>query len=253
MILAADHRARGIITIESYSVYVHALRAAIPHCDAVMASAKPLSDLKGHADAHGLRTYLSLNRTGLAGSAFELDDRPVASPERAAGDGHSGVKLMTRIDLGRPESAAGLELLGKVLEASYQLGLDALIEPLSWSHGRVDRTTDGILTAAVIAHDMGAPLLKVPVPLAAPGSERSEAVARITASVGVPILFLGGPRPGSRKELLEELADAMAGGAAGMAVGRAVYQDPDPAEMAGLVADLVHGRRSAGEVLAQAG
>jgi DhnA family fructose-bisphosphate aldolase class Ia len=39
--------------------------------------------------------------------------------------------------------------------------------------------------------------------------------------------------------LLAELADAMAGGAAGVAIGRAVYQDPDPALTAKLVADIV--------------
>ena len=33
----------------------------------------------------------------------------------------------------------------------------------------------------------------------------------------------------------------MAGGAAGMAVGRVVFEDPDPATMAKMVADVVHG------------
>jgi DhnA family fructose-bisphosphate aldolase class Ia len=33
----------------------------------------------------------------------------------------------------------------------------------------------------------------------------------------------------------------MAGGAAGMAMGRVVFEDPDPAEMAALVAAIVHG------------
>jgi DhnA family fructose-bisphosphate aldolase class Ia len=33
----------------------------------------------------------------------------------------------------------------------------------------------------------------------------------------------------------------MAGGAAGMAVGRVVFEDPDPATMAKMVADAVHG------------
>jgi len=36
--------------------------------------------------------------------------------------------------------------------------------------------------------------------------------------------------------------DVMEGGGAGMAMGRTIYQDPDPAEMAGLVAALVHPR-----------
>jgi DhnA family fructose-bisphosphate aldolase class Ia len=34
----------------------------------------------------------------------------------------------------------------------------------------------------------------------------------------------------------------MAGGGAGMALGRTLYQDPDPAGLAGAVAALVHGR-----------
>jgi DhnA family fructose-bisphosphate aldolase class Ia len=40
--------------------------------------------------------------------------------------------------------------------------------------------------------------------------------------------------------VLDEVRDVMEGGGSGMAIGRTVYQDPDPAEMAGLVAELVH-------------
>ena len=53
------------------------------------------------------------------------------------------------------------------------------------------------MLAAVIAHDLGAPLLKVPVPDVPAGGARVEAVARIVASVGVPVLFLGGPHDAS--------------------------------------------------------
>ena len=65
----------------------------------------------------------------------------------------------------------------------------------------------------------------------------------MVASVGVPVLFLGGPRPhrASRDHLLDEVRDVMAGGGAGMAVGRSVYQDPDPAARRGPVAEIVHG------------
>jgi DhnA family fructose-bisphosphate aldolase class Ia len=52
--------------------------------------------------------------------------------------------------------------------------------------------------------------------------------------------------------VLSAVADAVAGGGAGVALGRALYEDPDPALMAGLVADLVRGRRAADEVLAMA-
>jgi DhnA family fructose-bisphosphate aldolase class Ia len=242
LILAADHRARGVVTMERYEDYVDALARALPSCDGILATAQPLSDLAvaGHLHA-AKRTYLSINRTGLAGSAFELDDRLVASVSRAAADGWTGVKHMTRIDMADPLTAPALELLGNVLEQAKAAGLEALIEPLVWRDGRIARDADAIVFAAVIAHDMGAPLIKVPVPLAEPGAERQRAVARVVASVGVPILFLGGPKgdPG-RETVLNEVRDVMEGGGAGMAIGRTVYQDDDPGEMAALVASLVH-------------
>jgi DhnA family fructose-bisphosphate aldolase class Ia len=164
---------------------------------------------------------------------------------------------MTRIDLSDPLTAPALELLATVLERARAAGLEALVESLSWRDGRMARDTDAIVFAAVVAHDMGAPVLKVPVPEAEPGPGRVDAVARIVSSVGVPVLFLGGPRPvgvagagtgagtgdavTGRERVLAEVRDVMAGGGAGMAVGRVVYQDPEPATMARMVAEVVHG------------
>lgn len=242
VILAADHRARGVVTIENYEEYVGALARALPACDGILASAQPLTDLA----ERGLltpqhRTYLSLNRSGLAGSSFELDDRLVASVPRAQADGWTGVKHMTRIDMADPLTSSALELLGRVLEQARGAALEALVEPLTWRDGRVARDTDSIVFAAVVAHDMGAPVIKVPVPAVEPGEERRRAVARVVASVGVPVLFLGGPLGAAgRPPVLDEVRDVMDGGGGGMAIGRAVYMDPDPAEMAHLVAELVH-------------
>ena len=244
LILAADHRARAVLTTENWAEFFGSLVKALPSCDGILATAQPLSGLAeaGHLTARH-RTYLSINRTGLAGSAFELDDRLVASVPRAAADGWSGVKHMTRIDMDDPLTASALELLGQVLEQAREAGLEALIEPLVWDQGRIRRDTDAIVMASVVAHDMGAPVLKVPVPAVSPGTERQRAVARVVASVSVPVLFLGGPRTGGgRDQILEEVRDVMEGGGAGMAMGRTIYQDPDPAEVAALVYALVHGR-----------
>jgi DhnA family fructose-bisphosphate aldolase class Ia len=257
VILAADHRARGVITIESYAAYVAAVAAALPFCDGILASTQPLRDLAASGAIEPRhRTYLSLNRTGLAGSAFELDDRLVASVEQAAAEGWTGVKHMTRIDMTDPLTAPALELLGQILEKARSLGLDALVEPLSWRNGGVARDTDSIVFAAIVAHDLGAPVVKAPIPDVVPGAARVDAVARIVSCVGVPVLFLGGPRRSPdtsgadeiRDDALDEIRDVMAGGAAGLAVGRVVYQDPDPAEMARLVAEAVRdGARAAAE------
>lgn len=243
LILAADHRPRGVMTIEAYRPYLAALTAALPACDGILASRQPLEDLvRSGAVGPDQRTYLSINRTGLAGSAFELDDRLVTTVDAAVTEGWTGIKHMTRIDLTDPLTAPALELLGQVIDEARAAGVEALIESLSWRDGAMARDTDAIVRAAVIAHDLGAPLLKVPVPDVTPGRERTAAVARVVASVGVPVLFLGGPRgDAGRQSVLDEVADAMAGGAAGMAVGRVVFEDPDPATMAKMVADAVHG------------
>lgn len=243
LVLAADHRARGVVTVENWAAYVDALSAALGHCDGILASAEPLATLRARAAlAPEHRTYLSVNRTGLAGTVFELDDRLVASVWRAAEDGWTGIKHMTRIDRDDPVTADALELLGQVLEEARGAGLEALIESLVWRDGAIARDTDSIVYGAVVAHDMGAPVLKVPVPDAPAGAARVEAVARVVASVGVPVLFLGGPRgEGGRDKVLGEVRDVMAGGGAGMAIGRTVYEDPAPAEMAALVRALVHG------------
>jgi DhnA family fructose-bisphosphate aldolase class Ia len=269
LILAADHRARGVITIEAYSSYLGALRSALTHCDGILASVQPLAHLAGTLSDRQ-RTYLSLNRTGLAGSSFELDDRLVTTVARAVAMGYSGIKHMTRIDKSDPLTADALELLGRVLEESRIAGIEALIEAVIWRDGAMARDADSITYAAVVAHDMGAPVLKVPIPDVEPGRARVEAVGRIVSSVGVPVLFLGGPRAGGfrvggvradgsradisgadipkadtsaiRESVLSEVRDVMTGGAAGLAIGRSVLLDPDPREMARQVADVVHGR-----------
>ena len=243
LVLAADHRARGVATIERYADYVTALREALPHCDGILATVQPMTDL-AHAGAvrADQRTYLSINRTGLSGSAFELDDRLVASVDRAAADGWTGIKLMTRIDRDDDHGAAALELLGRVLEDARASHLDALIEPVMWRQGQMSRATADIVLAATIAHDLGAPLLKVPVPDEPGGTARIEAVGRVVASVGVPVLFLGGPHRQGTEPVLAEARDVMAGGGAGLATGRAIIEEPSPSAMAAQLAEIVHGR-----------
>ncbi|HEX4163648.1 MAG TPA: hypothetical protein VHZ05_14205, partial [Acidimicrobiales bacterium] len=222
LILAADHRARAVLTTENWAEFFGSLANALPACDGILATAQPLEGLAaaGHISARH-RTYLSLNRTGLAGSVFELDDRLVASVGRAASDGWTGIKHMTRIDFEDPMTAAALELLGQVLEQARDADLEALVEPIVWREGRIRRDTDAVVLAAVLAHDIGAPVIKVPVPAEAPGADRQRAVARVVASVGVPVMFLGGPRTeAGRDAVLDEVRDVMEGGGAGMAMGR---------------------------------
>ena len=56
VILAADHRARGVVTMENYRDYVEALVAALPLCDGILATAKPLADLADGGSSDARRT-----------------------------------------------------------------------------------------------------------------------------------------------------------------------------------------------------
>ena len=112
-----------MLTTENWAEFFGALAKALPFCDGILATAQPLEGLAaaGHLTALH-RTYLSVNRTGLAGSVFELDDRLVASVPRAAADGWTGIKHMTRIDMDDPVTASALELLGQVLDQARRVG-----------------------------------------------------------------------------------------------------------------------------------
>ena len=117
LILAADHRARGV---DDHRVRTPTTsprsrpRSRTPTASSPPRSRSPTWPRSVRSPHH--KTYLSINRTGLAGSAFELDDRLVASVARAAADGWTGIKHMVRIDLADPHTAPALELLGRVLE-----------------------------------------------------------------------------------------------------------------------------------------
>ena len=125
-----------MITIERHDEYLAAITAALPHCDGILATTEPLRGLSASgALTPTKRTYLSINRTGLAGSVFELDDRLVASVAAAAVEGWSGVKLMTRIAMDDERGAEPLQLLGKVLEEARTAGLEAMIEAVVWRGG----------------------------------------------------------------------------------------------------------------------
>ena len=136
-----------------------------------------------------------MNRTGLAGSAFELDDRLVATVAHAAAIGYTGIKHMTRIDTTDPLTSGALELLGQVLEETRIAGIEALIEAITWRDGedgprhRLDRLRRRDRARHGCAGAEGADTRQ-----SSPDAARVEAVARIVSSVGVPVLFLGGPR-----------------------------------------------------------
>ncbi len=206
LILAADHRARGVrLTVENWASSTSAPLRGTWRCRAatgILATAQPLAELVAWSGAG----CTSRPDSGPSrhqphrpspGSVFELDDRLVASvgPGTLRSCGWTGIEAHDpHRSLDDPITAAALDLLGPGDRAGARpCGLEALIEPLLWGTEVGSATRDSIVLAAVVAHDLGAPVLKVPVAGGAGGGTGSpRPIARVVASAGVPVSFLGG-------------------------------------------------------------
>ena len=126
MIVAADHPARGALSVGSRPTAMNSrtdlldrLRAALadPGVDGVLATADILDDLLLLGALEDKVVFSSMNRGGLAGAQFELDDRmTAATAEATAAAKMNGGKMLCRIDLDDPGSVATLEACARAID-----------------------------------------------------------------------------------------------------------------------------------------
>ncbi|NVI89251.1 aldolase [Actinomadura sp. BRA 177] len=134
----------------------------------------------------------SMNRGGLAGSSFEIDDRFTAySADAIAASRLDGGKVLLRVDDADPSTPRTLEGCARAVSALAGHGLMAMVEPFIARRvdGRVrnDLTPEAMIRAIAIASALGTTSartwLKVPV---VPDMER------VMAASTLPALLLGG-------------------------------------------------------------
>src|SRR6185437_5209065 len=146
MIIAADHPARGAngvgdqpLAMGNRISLLERLEAALsrPGVDGLLASPDILEDLLLLGALENKVAIGSMNRGGLQGAVFELDDQFTGYDAGSiAAMGFDGGKMLTRIDLSDAGSVATLEASGRAVTALAARGLMAMIEPF-WSR-RVD-------------------------------------------------------------------------------------------------------------------
>jgi DhnA family fructose-bisphosphate aldolase class Ia len=139
MIVAADHPARGALAVGSRPTAMNSrtdlldrLRAALadPGVDGVLATADILDDLVLLGALEDKVVFSSMNRGGLAGAQFELDDRMTAATASATAAARmNGGKMLCRIDLGDPGTVATLEACARAVDELASHGLIAMVEP----------------------------------------------------------------------------------------------------------------------------
>src|SRR5689334_8853518 len=139
MIVAADHPARGALGVGGNRMAM-ANRADLlerlcvalsrPGVDGVLATADILDDLLLLGVLDGKVVIGSMNRGGLAGSAFEMDDRFTGHrPRDIERFGFDAGKLLLRVDYDDPGSLRTLESAARVIDDMAERRLPVFVEP----------------------------------------------------------------------------------------------------------------------------
>ncbi|URN10878.1 aldolase [Actinomadura madurae] len=237
MIIAADHPARGALGVGGDPVAM-ADRAGLldrlcvaldrPGVDGVLGTPDVLEDLMLLGVLDGRLAIGSMNRGGLAGTSFEIDDRFTAyDADAIAAARLDGGKMLLRVDDADPATARTLEGCARAVSGLARHRLMAMVEPFVAHRieGRVRNllTPEAMIRAVSVASGLGVTSaytwLKVPV---VPEMER------VMAATTLPALLLGGEVAGDPRAVRDGWRRAMRiPGVKGLVVGRSLLYPPD--------------------------
>ncbi|MEU3839086.1 deoxyribose-phosphate aldolase [Streptomyces sp. NPDC028635] len=205
MIVAADHPARGALGVGGRHLAMAdradllrrlCVALARPGVDGVLATADVLEDLLLLGALDGKVVMGSMNRGGLAGARFELDDRFTGHrPEDIERLGFDAGKLLLRIDYDDPGSLATLEAAARAVDAMAARRLPVFVEPFISRRGgdgrlRNDLSADAVIRSIAIASGLGGSSaytwLKVPV------TDDPDDMPAVMAASTLPAVLLGG-------------------------------------------------------------
>ena len=200
-----------------------ALALQRPNVDGVLGTPDIIEDLALLGVLDDKVVVGSMNRGGLQGAAFEMDDRFTAYDVPAmCRDGMDMAKLLMRINLDDPATATTLESAAAAVTAAAIARLPIMVEPFMsrWQDGRVsnDLSTEAVVRSIAIASGLGASSaytwLKLPV---VPDMER------VMASTTLPTLLLGGDPTGDLDDTFDSWHRSLAlPGVRGLVVGRSI-------------------------------
>src|SRR3954471_24499681 len=238
LVIAADHTARGMLGAGRRA---HAmvdrgdmldrvcLALSRPGVTGVLGSPDVVEDLLLLGALDGKAIFGSMNRGGLAGATWEIDDRFTAydAPTLRA-MGCQGGKMLLRIDDRDAATAPTLEACARAVGALAEHGLVAMVEPFisrvaDDGRRRNDLTTDAAIRASAIAAALGPTSaytwLKVPV---VPDMER------VVAATTLPTLLLGGEVSPDQDAMFASWQQALGlPNVAGLVIGRSLLYPPD--------------------------
>lgn len=253
-IVAADHPARGSLGVRDNAMAmasrIDLLRRLVvaldrPGVDGVLGTPDIIEDLALLGALDDKVVVGSMNRGGLRGSTFEIDDRFTGYNVKTIVDGGLDfAKVLVRIDLQDRATADTLENTARAVTESAESRVPIMIEPFMSrrSDGLVvnDLSTEAVITSIAIASGLGASSayswLKVPV---------VDDMERVIEASTLPTLLLGGDSDTSSDETFASWQNALTlPGVRGLVVGRSLLYpaDDDVAGAVDTAAGLVHER-----------
>ncbi|MDA4121606.1 MAG: hypothetical protein OK456_00325 [Thaumarchaeota archaeon] len=197
----------------------------------------------------------SINRGGLAGSAWELDDGPTGyDPGGIASMGLDGAKFLLRVDLGNRDASKTMSYCVDAIRDCNSRNLPIFVEPLPVSvrEGATKLEPDPEKLIKLVGAATALSSSSTRMWLKLPYTQRFDEVA---ASTTLPILLLGGEATKGVSGLLTEVEQAMKAGpnVRGVLLGRNLLYPPgeDPLPLAQAISSIVHRGANAKEAESQ--
>ena len=237
MMIAADHPARGALRAGERALAMAdrvelldrlCLALSRPGVNGVLGTPDVLEDLLLLGALDDKVVVGSMNRGGLAGTVFEIDDRFTGYDAGAlAAAGFEGGKMLLRIDPDDPATAATVEGCAQAVSALAEHRLIAMVEPFI-AHRvdgrvRIDLTPEATIRAMTVAAGLGRTSaytwLKVPV---------VEDMERVMAATTLPAVLLGGEVSAAQDAAFESWRKALKlPTVQGLVIGRSLLYPPD--------------------------
>ena len=238
-IVAADHSARGMLGVpgEPFAMAdrrrtLEALLIALasPEVDGVLASADIMEELALLGALGGKLAFGTMNRGGITGAEWELDDRMTAyRAATLASNGLDGGKVLLRLADDDAGTAPTLEACARAVDECAAAGLPIMVEPLPYHHDPVSGAAkllddeDALLRAVAIGSGLGG--TSTSTWLKVPAAKHPE---RMLACTTLPALILGGspgPDPEATYASWERAMDVP--NVRGLVVGRSLLYPAD--------------------------
>ncbi|MDJ1133365.1 Cgl0159 family (beta/alpha)8-fold protein [Streptomyces iconiensis] len=240
MIVAADHPARGALGVGDDKLAMAnrvgllerlTLALSRPGVDGVLATADILEDLLLLGALENKVVLGSMNRGGLAGASFELDDRftghRAEDLERLRFDAG---KLLLRIDYDDPGSLSTMHASARAVDAMAERRLPVFVEPFLSRRveGRVKNDLSGPAVARSVAIASGLGGTSAYTWLKLPVTEEPDDMAWVCETSTLPVVLLGGEVNGDQEGAYEKWRKALSlPTVRGLVVGRSLLYPAD--------------------------